>query len=136
MIESNLRAVKDVYAAYDRGDLGAVLAGFTADIVWANPYPAHVPLAGEFRGHEGIRRFVSAIKASSESLAFEPREFIAQGEQVVVLGLEKVRVKPTGRTYENAWVHVWTLREGKAASIRVFGDTAAVSEAFREGEER
>ena len=132
MIESNLSAVKGVYAAYDSGNLEAVLAGFSADIVWANPYPAHVPLAGEFRGHEGIRRFVSTIKNSSESLAFEPREFIAQGEQVVVLGWEKVRAKPTGQIYENPWVHVWTLRGGKAVSVRVFGDTFAVSEAFRQ----
>lgn len=131
MIESNLRVVKDVYAAYERGDLEAVLAGFAADIVWTNPYPPQVPLAGEFRGHEGIKRFVSAIKGSSESLVFEPREFIAQGEQVVVLGWERVRVKPTGRIYENAWVHAWTVRSGKAISVRVFGDTAAVSEAFR-----
>jgi ketosteroid isomerase-like protein len=131
MSDANLRAVKEVYAAYERGDLEAVLARLAEDVVWANPYPAHVPLSGEFRGHEGIRRFVSTIKGSSESLAFEPREFIAQGEQVVVLGWERVRARPTGRIYENAWVHVWTLRGGKASSVRVFGDTAAVSEAFR-----
>jgi hypothetical protein len=105
MSESHLQAVKKVYEAYERGDLDAVLAVLADDIVWANPYPPHVPLAGVFEGHLAFRRFVGAIRESTESLAFEVRE--------------------------NPWAHVWTLREGKARSVRVFGDTAAVGAAFQ-----
>jgi hypothetical protein len=131
MSESNLRTVKNVYAAYDRGDLDAVLAALADDIVWANPYPPHVPLAGVFEGHAAFRRFVGAIRESTQSLVFEAREFVAQGDKVVVLGWERVIAKPTGRVYENPWAHVWTLHEGKARSVRVFGDTAAVGAAFQ-----
>jgi ketosteroid isomerase-like protein len=77
MSESNLRVVKDVYAAYDRGDLDAVLAALADDIVWTNPYPPHVPLAGVFEGHAAFRRFVGAIRESTQSLTFEAREFVA-----------------------------------------------------------
>ena len=131
MSESHLQAVKKVYEAYERGDLDAVLAVLADDIVWANPYPPHVPLAGVFEGHLAFRRFVGAIRESTESLAFEVREFVAQGDKVVVLGWERVIARPTGRVYENPWAHVWTLREGKACSVRVFGDTAAVGAAFQ-----
>jgi len=131
MSDINLRAVKNVYAAYDRGDLDAVLATLADDIVWTNPYPAHVPLAGVFKGHAAFRRFVGAIRESTESLAFEVHELVAQGDKVVVLGWERVIARPTGRVYENPWVHVWTLREGKAFSVRVHGDTAAVGAAFQ-----
>jgi ketosteroid isomerase-like protein len=131
MSESNLQAVKNVYAAYERGDLDAVLATLSDEIVWTNPYPPHVPLAGVFEGHAAFRRFVSTIRSATESLVFEVREFVAQGDKVVVLGWERVIAKPTGRIYENPWAHVWTLREGKASSVRVYGDTASVGAAFQ-----
>lgn len=133
MSGANLEVVQGVYAAYDRGDLAGVLARLSEDIVWANPYPPHVPLAGVFEGHAAFRRFVGAIRESTQSLAFEVREFIAQGDKVVVVGWERVIARPTGREYENPWVHVWTLRDGKGVRVQVHGDTAAVGAAFQQG---
>ena len=61
---------------------------------------------------------------------FEPREFVAQGDTVVVVGYERTRVKPTGRTFEQEWAHVYTLRNGKIAKGRFIEDTAAQVAAF------
>ena len=61
---------------------------------------------------------------------FEPRKFVDQGGTVVVLGYERSLVKPTGRTFENEWAHVFTLRDGKIAKFRAFEDTAAQVAAF------
>lgn len=61
---------------------------------------------------------------------FEPREFIAQGDQVVVLGEERMRIKATGRIAENRWVMVFALRDGRIVRFREFDDTAAVAAAF------
>ena len=61
---------------------------------------------------------------------FEPREFVDQGDTVFVLGYELSLVKPTGRTFENEWAHVFTLRDGKIAKFRAFEDTAAQVAAF------
>lgn len=132
MSDSNLKAVKNVYAAYDRGDLEAVLAELSPEIVWTNPYPPHVPLAGSFEGHAAFRRFVGLIKETTQSQAFEVRDFVAQGDKVVVLGWERVIARSTGRIYENPWAHVWSFRDGKAVSVRVYGDTAAVGAAFQQ----
>lgn len=131
MSDSNLKTVKSVYAAYESGEVDAVFAALGEDIVWTNPYPAHVPLAGSFEGHAGFRRFLGTIREATQPLAFEVRDYVAQGDTVVVLGWERAIARPTGRVYENPWVHVWTLREGKARSVRVHGDTAAVGAAFQ-----
>jgi ketosteroid isomerase-like protein len=50
---------------------------------------------------------------------------------VVALGDERMRVKATGRSYENEWAHVFMLGEGKVVEFREFADSAAVAEAFR-----
>ena len=43
---------------------------------------------------------------------------------MIVLGYERSVVKSTGRTFEQEWTHVYTLRDGKIARVRVIDDTA------------
>jgi ketosteroid isomerase-like protein len=64
---------------------------------------------------------------------FEPHTFLAEGDKVVVLGFERVRSRRTGRSYENHWVHAFTLAHGKIVKFREYCDTATVAAAFRQG---
>jgi ketosteroid isomerase-like protein len=73
----------------------------------------------------GVAEFFGQVAATLEFLQFEPRPFLAQGETVVVLGYEHSRMKSTDRTFKQEWVHVYTLRDGKIATCRIFEDTAA-----------
>jgi ketosteroid isomerase-like protein len=75
--------------------------------------------------------FFTRLGANAQTLRFEPREFIADGDKVVVLGHATWQVKPTGRTFDTAWTHVFTLRNGKMARFEAFADTAAGERAFR-----
>ncbi len=92
--------------------------------------PSTIPFAGVHRGHEGIAKFFSLVGEALEFEQFEPREFVAQGDTVVVLGYERSLAKATGRPLEQEWVHVYTLRDGKIATGRFFEDTAAEVVAF------
>ena len=62
---------------------------------------------------------------------FSPREFITQYDRVVVLGYEKLRVKTTHNVFENEWVHVWTIRDGKIYKFQEFSDTAVMAKLFQ-----
>ena len=53
----------------------------------------------------------------------------------MVLGYERSLIKPTGRTIEHEWAHVYTLRDGKIAKARFFEDTAAQIVAFGAAQE-
>ncbi len=92
--------------------------------------PSEIPFTGTRRGREAVGEFFSVLGENLEFQQFEPREFIAQGDTVVVLGYERSLIKPTGRTIEHEWAHVYTLRDGKIAKARFIEDTAAYVVAF------
>ena len=77
--------------------------------------------------------FFSLVGETLEFLQFEPREFVAQGDTVVVLGFERNLIKPTGRTFEQEWAHVYTLKDGKIVRFQALEDTAAYIVAFDAG---
>lgn len=62
---------------------------------------------------------------------FEAREFIAQGNKVVVDVFERPHVKATGKAYDNDYVQIYTVRDGLIAEVRIFEDTAMVQAALR-----
>lgn len=48
-----------------------------------------------------------------------------------VLGVETIRSKRTGRSYETHWVHAFTLAAGRIINFREYCDTATAAAAFR-----
>ena len=128
--QMNLDVVQRGYEALGRGDIAAVLDLMTDDVEWTLQGPSVIPFAGTRRGREAVGEFYSALGENLEFQQFEPREFVAQGDTVVVLGYERSLIKPTGRTIEHEWAHVYTLRDGRIAKGRFFEDTAAYVVAF------
>jgi ketosteroid isomerase-like protein len=122
--------VKDMYAAFGRGDLNGLLAHVSTECKWDHAGPMEIPWAGSFRGHEGITRFFAQIDKTADIQAFEPRAFVEQDDTVVVLGHERVRIKSTGRTYETNWAHAFTLHGGQVVAFREYTDTATIAKAF------
>jgi len=130
--QDNLQIVKEAYASFKRGDIPAILNMLSDDVVWFLPGQADlVPVAGMRRGREQVGQFFSVLGENQEAEQFEPQEFVAQGEKVVVLGQYRWRIKSTGREYASDWVHVFTLRDGKVAGFKEYFDTGACADAYR-----
>ncbi|MDP9367401.1 MAG: nuclear transport factor 2 family protein [Chloroflexota bacterium] len=125
--------VRQCYEAVGRGDVPGVLDLLTDDVEWTLQGPSVIPFAGSRRGRGGVAEFFSLVGDTLEFHEFQPREFVAQGNTVVVLGHERSLVKPTGRTFEQEWAHIYTLRDGKIARFRAFEDTATLAGAFSAG---
>ena len=128
---ATLEIVQKLYEAFGRGDLPAILSHLAEDVTWKYLGPAEIPFGGTRHGKEQVAQFFAAIAGSLEVQDFGVDRFIAQGDMVVALGHERMRVKTTGRTYETQWAHVFTLRDGKIVEFREYADSAAVAEAFR-----
>ena len=125
--QENISTVQALYAAFGRGDMPALMAGMTEDIEWILPGPKEIiPFAGLHRGPEAVMQFFVALNETLEFEQFEPREFLAQGDKVVVLGYSRDRIKSNNRRFENEWAAVVTLRTGKVARYQIYEDTAAV----------
>ena len=125
-----LTLVQEVFAAFGRGDVPAILERLTDDVVWDVTGPPRTSYAGLRRGRDAALDFFRVLGQTVDVQRFEPREFIVQGDTVVVLGQETLRVKSTGAIAENRWVMVFTCRDGHIAQFREFDDTAAVAAAF------
>ena len=129
--QENVQVVREAYATFGRGDIQTLLNMYADDVEFIIPGPPDViPYAGTRRGRDQVARFYPALNEAIEFEQFEPREFIAQGDKVVVLGQGRGRVRSTGQSFEDEWVHVVTLRGGKVTGFRVYEDTAAMVTAF------
>ena len=123
--QRHVEVVRGTYEAFGRGDIPALLELLTEDVEWTLQGPPEIPFAGTARGRAAVAAFFARVAETIEFLRFEPRQFVARGDTVVVLGYERNRIKSTGRTFEQEWAHTYTLRDGKIARGRFFEDTAA-----------
>jgi uncharacterized protein len=129
--KTNLDIMNEAYAAFASGDIPAILAMYDPKAELESAGPQGIPWAGSYRGPEGAKKYFAAIDAAADVEAFEPHAFLAQGDRVVVLGVETIRSKRTGRSYETHWVHAFTLAAGKITRFREYCDTATAAAAFR-----
>ena len=126
-IEKNIQTVKAFFAAIGSGDREALRALVAEDIEWIIP-GKDWPLAGTHRGHAGLTNLLETASGSIET-STEPREFVAQGDRVLVVGFAKGRIKATNQTFEDHWIFAITVRDGKVAKIREYIDTQALARA-------
>ena len=127
----NTELVKQAYAAFGRGDVQGILDTLADDILW-DPVKGcgpHVPTAGERRGKAAVGEFFRVLSESLTFEQFEPREFVAQGDTVAVVGRYRANVK-RGTSFEVDWVMVFTIRNDRVAVFREFTDSAAINAAF------
>jgi ketosteroid isomerase-like protein len=104
--------------ASNRGDWDAVFELLDPDIEWGYQ-PAH-PELPSFRGHDGVRDFLSLWADAWDEYRFEPEEFVEVGDSVVVGGRECGRPKGGEEEIDQEVYAVWTLRDGKAVRYRLF----------------
>jgi hypothetical protein len=127
MAESNSAVIKNIYAAFNRGDIEAVLATVQANAEWVNYGPASVPYFGDFRGR--MPDFFQAIGQTTTGGNVTVDRYLEAGDSVIAEGRYTATVKATGATINEPIVHVFTLHDGKISSWRGYGDTAVVAAA-------
>jgi uncharacterized protein len=92
--EKNVQTVKDFFAAIGRGDREGLLALVAEDVEWIIP-GEDWPLAGTRHGHAGLADLVKTQSETMEISLTEPREFVAQGDRVLVVGFARGKIKAT-----------------------------------------
>jgi len=128
--EANRQLAIRGYDMFRNGDIPGILGQCTDDIEWVSSEVAQIPFSGTYVGKKEVTDFFASLSDSLESLRFEPQEFIAERNKVVVTGLSQWRVRKTGVVYDDAWVHVFTMRDDKIARFRIYGNSAATVAAF------
>jgi uncharacterized protein len=122
--------VKRSYVAFARGDLDGVVADLHPDIEWQQAQG--LPHGGVYHGVDAVRRNIFEPLDAEwwAEFAAEPSEFLDAGDDVVVLGRYLGTAKGTGKLLDVPFVHVWTMKNGKAVLFRQFLDTRGWVEAL------
>lgn len=128
--EQNKQVVMEGYRLFQAGDIARLTELYHDDAEWVTPESDYVPFSGNFHGKQGIAQFFSKLDAGAQVVHFTPREVIAEGDKVVVMGDSSWIARPTGRAYDSPWVHVFTLRDARVSRFVGYFDTAACEKAF------
>ena len=128
----NIKSVQELYAAFARRDIQAIIAMLSSNVEWGEPSNPFNPAAGTRHGHAGFLEWLNIGRQSEDILALEPRQFLSNNDSVAVVGYTKCLAKPTGRSYETDFVHLFTFSNDKIIRFQEFFDTYIAGEAFRQ----
>ena len=106
-----------MFAAFAAGDVDSLLETVHEDSQWVY-YGANPRLSNaEFSGHAAVRKFFERILTRLEIEVFDTREFVAQGDTVVVFGGESGQVRSTGQPFRNEWVQKYVVEDGLITNV-------------------
>lgn len=127
MSHENAALIQSVYAAFARGDVDAVLAAMSPEIVWNeaenHPYADGNPYVGPGAVAEGI---FARLGGEWDGFAVSVEEILAAEDLVVVLGRYHGSYKATGTTQNAQLVHAWRVLDGKVVSFQQYADTLQI----------
>jgi uncharacterized protein len=118
--EENRHIVVDVYAAFGRGDIEAVIDSLAEDVVWTNHSVPAAPTSGVFHGKDGVRDFFTVVADTLDISKFDVRTIVAEGDVVVVWVDYLATIRSNGKTIDGPLVHWMTLHNGKLATFDEF----------------
>ena len=132
MSKESVEIVRSIYESVNRGDWDAAFRDQHPDVEMTTP-PG--PNAGTYRGRQEIQGFWEEMLAAFEGWRAEPEEFFEHGDQVAVVVKGRMRPKGSSAEIENRTGNLWTFREGKIVSMRMFPKPEKALEAagLREG---
>lgn len=121
----NVRRVEQLLSTFMSGNYEALHGLLADDVEMEIVGPDGAVMVGRQHGMPAV---IDAIRNNFSMLEDQHPTIdsvIAQGDQVVLVGREKGRVRLTGRSYDMGWVQIYTFREGKIRSMREIFDTAS-----------
>jgi ketosteroid isomerase-like protein len=118
MSQANVEVIRNIYEAWNRGDLDSAFEVFDQDIEWVLPEGGLN--SGVYRGHDEVRRLLDGYLEAFEFLRPEPERFFDAGDRIVVFIRTSVRSKGSGAEAAVRPAHLWTIREGKVVRMEVF----------------
>jgi len=124
MSQENVELIRGLYDAFAAGDVEGVMGRMSPDMVWNEaenfPYADGNPYVGPGAIAGGV---FARLGSEWDGFAAVPEEYLDAGDTVIVLGRYVGSYKATGRALNAQMVHVWRVRDGKAAAFQQYVDT-------------
>lgn len=127
---SNVETVQQVYEAFGRGDIPAILELLAEDIRWEHHPTGNtaqdqdVPYMRFRSGREGAAGFFQDIDEDFEMHSYNPHSFLEGDGLVAAVTEYDLTVKATGKRVHDEQIHLWEFGpDGKVTAVRHFLDT-------------
>jgi uncharacterized protein len=120
MASQNIETSKRGYAAFDAGDIDAVLNDYDDDVEFV--IPGNSTISGTYRGKDGVKELFA--KVGEKNFKITPSSFVGDGDVVVVLS----EVSVGGESGLQA--DAFTYRNGKIVKAQDYADTALFERVF------
>jgi uncharacterized protein len=129
MSREDVELVRRMYVAFATQGREAAVEYLHPDIEWLPP--ADAPTAGTYRGLDQVRAQLEDWTEQFSGYAWEPHDFSsAPGGRVVVVGQQHGTGVVSGADVQEAAVHVWTVRDGRAIRLEMYHSRAAALQAL------
>ncbi len=133
MSDNNIAVIQQIYQAFGRGDVAGIMEHIAAElhgfgvVSESSDVPWHVQITRK----ADVPSFFQALAKECDFTRFEPRDFVAGGDQVYVTVRFDVTLRRNGRkvSYDNT-MHRFTLKAGRVVEWRGTEDTAKTQRAF------
>ena len=130
--DANIKTITQVYEAFGRGDVAAILDAVTDDVDWAaEAASSAAPWYGVRHGRDAVAVFFSDFGSTMEVEEFTPVSFAANDTDVLTMVRFRARSRSTGKTAAMNLHHYFKFRDGKIAYYRGTEDTAQTETALR-----
>ena len=122
--------VHEIYAAFGRGDIPAVLSHLADDVAWESwadntAARAGVPWLQPRHGKAGAAEFFGLLGSVLVIKDFQVLSIMANDRQVAVEFVIECDVPGTGGHYRDEELHLWTFdAAGSVTRLRHYADTA------------
>jgi ketosteroid isomerase-like protein len=123
--------ISGMYAAFAKGDVPAVLAGFDSNIEWRDA--DGFPTGGTYIGPDAVLNGVfMPLVTDWDGFTVTADEVVVSGERVVALGHYDGTYKKTGKSIIRVpFAHAWRMKDGKVTHFQQYTDTHLVQEAMK-----
>ena len=124
--QDNIKVIQDVYEAFGRGDVEAIVAALSDDVDWAaEASSTAAPWWGVRRGKEGAGQFFQDFGSTMEVTDFTPISFAANDTDVLTVVRFSSVARATGKTSSMHLHHFFRFTDGKISYYRGTEDTLA-----------
>jgi hypothetical protein len=128
----NTRAIQEIYSAFGRGDLEAILGALTDDVDWAaDTASSAAPWYGVRHGKDGVADFFAKFGSTMEIEEFTPLTFATNDTDVLTVVRCRAKSRATGKSIDMNLHHYFVFRDGKISYYRGTEDTAQTEEVLR-----
>jgi ketosteroid isomerase-like protein len=117
MSEENVEIARRLLVVVNRRDAEAAVPFFDPEIELQSPIIGGVE-GNTYRGHQGVRDWITETDAAFDELLIEPEDFRDLGDDVLMIGRLHARGRESGVGIDSPTAWLGTVRDGKVVRAR------------------